>query len=123
MVWHNFLYSLIIMALIKEKGYKGIKCDYWIVLKYDWEKITNKTHVTLWLYQSRKAKNENLDNYVRVDWVTLDWWDYTVQQIYAKLKESQKETIEIPMIQENGELWTPIVEEREKNWFADAIDN
>lgn len=110
------------MALIKEKDYKGIKCEYWIVLKYDWEKLTNKTHVTLWLYQSRKARNENLDNYVRVDWVTLDGGDYTVNQIYAKLKESKKEIIEVPVITEWGEAWTPIIEEREKNWFADSID-
>ena len=110
------------MALIKEKDYKGITCDYWIVLKYDWEKITDKTHVVLWLYQSKKARNANLDNYVRVDWVTLDGGDYTVKQIYAKLRESQKETIEV-QVAENGETWTPIIEEREKNWFADSIDD
>lgn len=111
------------MALIKAKDYKGINCDYWIVLKYDWEKLTNKTHVTLWLYQSEQTRQSNLDNYVRVDWVTLDWWDYTVEQIYIKLKESKKEVIEVPVISKNWEALTPITEEREKNWFADAIDN
>ncbi len=109
------------MALIKEKNYKGINCNYWIVLKYDWEKITDKTHIVLWLYQSKKARNENIENYVRVDWITLDGGDYTVQQIYAKLKESKKETIEIPVI-ENGEVWKPIIQERENNWFTDSID-
>ena len=109
------------MALIKEKDYKGINCNYWIVLKYDWEKITDKTHVVLWLYQSKKARNANLDNYVRVDWVTLDGGDYTVKQIYAKLRESQKETIEV-QVAENGDPVTTAFE-REKNWFADAIDN
>lgn len=108
------------MALIKEKDYKWITCNYWTIIGYDWEKTTNKTHVTMWLYNSKEAREQWVDNYVRVDWIVLDWWNYNIEQLYAKVKESRIEQIDIS-VEENWEIIVKTIE-RENNWFADAVD-
>ena len=109
------------MALLKSKTVKGIKADYWRIYRNDQNTAEDKTCVRLGLYVNKDARDLGVMNFLEVQAFTFDGVDYTREDLYAKIKESNKvqdtNEDETPKVDENGE---PVMVET--NWYADAED-
>jgi hypothetical protein len=109
------------MALKKEKTVKGIKTDYWKIYRNDQNIVENKTCVRLALYPSKEVRDLDVMNFLELQAFIFDGVDFTREQLYGKIKESNK-------VQDTNEDGSPKVDENdepvmvETNWFIDAED-
>ena len=109
------------MALKKSKTVKGIKADYWKIYRNDQNIVENKTCVRLGLYPSKEVRDLDAMNFIELQAFTFDGVDYTREDLYAKIKESN-------LVQDTNEDGSPKVDENdepvmvETNWFSDAED-
>jgi benzoyl-CoA reductase/2-hydroxyglutaryl-CoA dehydratase subunit BcrC/BadD/HgdB len=137
------------MALKKAKEVKGIQADYWRIYRNDQNMNENKTCVRLALYANKDARDAGVMNFLDLQAFTFDGVDFTREELYAKIKESETETRiiteAVPAIEgveaveavldEEGNVVTEAVEavaaveaipavteEVELNWFNDAED-
>jgi len=107
------------MALKKAKSVKGIQADYWKIYRNDQNMADNKTVVRLALYASKDARDADVMNFLELQAFTFDGVDLSRDSLYAKIKESKKET---RVNTEATDEAPAVTEEVETNWFATAED-
>lgn len=87
------------MALQKEKDWKyGLTVNYHIIGSYQSYKLANSTSIVINSYISRQQRLDNINDYCYSTDLLLEGCNYTVEQLYLKVKENLE-------------------------WFADAIDD
>jgi len=99
------------MALILEKNYKGIICDYWKIIKVDSDFIKGKTIVRLGLYRNKETRTADINNYIDILAKTINGVDFTREKIYPILKEPVYDVN--PMTNEQTQI----------NEFVNALDD
>jgi hypothetical protein len=118
------------LALIKDKLIKGINCPYWKII--DCNVKTGFVAIAPYVNQESAQVRENM-----MDGRTAFQIDFPIDvqnplaYAYGKIKESKKEIIEITLAIDEvkdaegnvtQEAVPAVTEERELNWFADAMD-
>lgn len=140
------------MGLIKQKEVdtSGYTAEYWKIIETNINYVDRVSHVTMGLYKDKQARQngKNPVESASFDWLgdefpfDIDILDEegnnAVKIAYEKIKESKKETVvispAIPAIpavyDEEGNIVTEevpevpaVTEEREMNFFADAVDS
>lgn len=118
------------MALVKTKTLEnGFEAEYWKVLETNINYLNKNSHVTIGLYKDKQAR---IDGKRPVETQSFDWagdnFPFTVGAMeqenviaisYEKIKEPKLETVVIPGI--DGEPDTE--EQRDSNFFSDAVDD
>lgn len=76
------------MALQKNYNHKGIEANYWKIIDYMFNSLTNQTIINVALYVDKEARRNNINNYIHKKMIIVDG-ESTRDQLYPKLIESR----------------------------------
>jgi hypothetical protein len=74
------------MALKKSYTFKGIPCEYWIIINLELMKLTNRTKITLGLFVNSNTRDISLNNFVLSRIFEFSGVDKTRTDAYTYLK-------------------------------------
>lgn len=96
------------MGLEKEINYKGFSANYWVITSKSWNKIGNKTNVTLNCFKDKATRELGLINSVGRSKSYCLSGDLTIAECYTQIKAGNFSNIKL--------------NDSEKDFFKDAID-
>lgn len=112
------------MALYKEKTVNWEVCNYWMITEYNWCKEKNQTKIVIWLYKDIWSRANDINDIIERDVRFIDWSDYSISELYSKIKESQLVDVSVPR-NPTMEMRTDIeydIVKAERNFLVDAVD-
>jgi len=118
------------MALKKSTLWNGIPIEYHIIENHQSIKKQNQTVIGIAKYFNKASRDASVNNFVIYEYITIDGINYSISELYGKIKESKMvptgEKVQTGTEEKegfNGEIIeVPIYEDvmKESNWWADA---
>lgn len=118
------------MALKKTVKEKNVDLEYHMIVTANYSKFEDRTALQVGVYKNKVSADESIYNYLRLDNYAFTGGDYSLDDLYTKLKESKKvEQLDKPAepaVIEDGEVVTPAkaatYKQVETNVLVDALD-
>ena len=79
------------MALKLKDIVKGIECEYWKICRVNVDILKGVTFVDLMLYFDSSTRNNDVNNFLKIENFCFAGVDFTVSDLYNKIKNSDIE--------------------------------
>jgi len=75
------------MALKKQINIKGLELEYWVIFNIVYNKILNKTTVSIKAFKDQATRQQSLKNFMNDSTKSFTYSGiFTIQELYAKIK-------------------------------------